>query len=325
MIQKYVRRSFKLALINNLSISLRKSKFTQSIIYKTTDELLNFNNYKSSIKNYRTVFGVPNVVLNAKSGVVWFQNKIIEESSVWPISELIIWEPRPALAKKAYGNFNNLPDNGFYHFLIEDLPRYLETINLEANFTTIYGSQSNYILDTLNILKITKTSYVNYPVLCETLVMSEKTLGGIFTHSDHEKLLSFAKKIKPVSTNQNIFISRKNRFKDIEGRGIKYINEIEVLFKENLFSVVYFEDLSLTEQISIAKNARVIAGFHGAGLANVVWSSKNCKVIEISETNITSHFLHIASICKHRYRLIKASELINYSKKDFDILIKSSG
>jgi hypothetical protein len=321
-IQKYARRCFKLAFINNLSISFRKSKFTQFIVYKTTDDLLNINNYKSRLNHYRTVFGIYNSILNTKSGVAWFQNRIVEESSVWPISDLIIWEPKPIIAKKMQGNFNNLPDNGFYHFLIEDLPRYLDTVGLEFELTTIYGSKSQYIQDALNILSITKSEYINYPILCETLTISEKTLGGIFTHSDHKKLLRFAKNIKPKSINGKIFISRKNRFKDSEGRGIKYIDEIEILFAKNMFSIIYFEDLSLVEQISIVKNAQIIAGFHGAGLANIVWNTNNCKIIEISETNITSHFLHLASICNHKYIFVKASELINFSKKDFSDLIR---
>ena len=94
------------------------------------------------------------------------------------------------------------------------------------------------------------------------------------------------------------------------------------MFLNNSFKVVYLEELSLIEQISLVKNARVLAGFHGAGLANIVWNTKKCKVIEISESRITSHFSHISSICKHDYRFVKASELIKYSKKDFSALIR---
>ena len=133
--------------------------------------------------------------------------------------------------------------------------------------------------------------------------------------------MNFSKSIKPKSTNKNIFISRKNRLKDIEGRGIQYIDEIELLFTRNSFEVIFFEELSLIEQISTVKNAQVIAGFHGAGLANIVWSKNKFKVIEISESRITSHFQHIASICKHEFRFVKASELVNYSKNDFYSLI----
>jgi capsular polysaccharide biosynthesis protein len=259
-------------------------------------------------------------VLNTKSGVIWFQNKIVEESTVWQISDLIIWEPKPILKKRLVGGFNNLPDNGFYHFLIEDLPRFLDTTNLTTGLTTIYGSKSSYVQDTFKILNNTKTAYFDYPVLCEKLVISEKTLGGIFTQFDHEKLLNFSKDIKPKLTNKNIFISRKNRLKDIESRGLQYINEIELLFAKNSFEVVFLEDLSLIDQISIVKNAHIIAGFHGAGLANMVWSKNKYKVIEISESRVTSHFEHLAAICNHEYRFVKASELVNYSNKEFNTL-----
>jgi len=322
--QKYIRRYLKLALIKNLSISFRKSHFKHAFINSTTDELLELNNYKSRINHNRTIFEVKNAILNAKSGVVWFKGKIVEESTVWSISDLIIWEPKPILKKRLGGNFNNLPDNGFYHFIIEDLPRFLDTTYLNLNLTTIYGSKSSYIQDVFKILKNTKSAYFDYPVLCEKLVISEKTSGGIFTQADHRKLLSFSKNIKPKSDNKNIFISRKNRLKDIEGRGIQYIDEIELLFARNSFKIVFLEELSLIDQISTVKNAQVIAGFHGAGLANIVWSKDKYKVIEISESRITSHFQHIASICKHEYRFVKASELVNYSKNDFYSLINSA-
>lgn len=322
--QKYIRRNLKLIYLKNLSISFRKLRFKNTFVYFSTDELLELNNYKSRINHYRNVFKVKNSILNTKSGVVWFKNKIVEESSVWSISDLIIWEPKPILKKKLSGKFNNLPDNGFYHFVIEDLPRFLDTTNLNISLTTIYGSESSYILDTFKILENKKTAYFNYPVLCEELVISEKSSGGIFTHSDRRKLLNFSEKIKPKLASRNILISRKNRLKDVEGRGINYIDETELLFARNSFDVVFFEELSLMDQISIIKNAQVIAGFHGAGLANIVWSKHKCKVIEISESRITSHFEHLASICKHEYRFVKASELVNYSKDEFKSLIKSS-
>ena len=315
--QKYIRRYFKLALINNLSISFRKSQFKHAVIHNTSDELLELTNYKSQLNHYRTIFEVKNAILNTKTGVIWFKNKIVEESSVWQISDLIIWEPKPILKKKLAGNFNNLPDNGFYHFLIEDLPRFLDTTNLSTSLTTIYGSKSSYIQDAFKILKNTNTAYFDYPVSCEKLVVSEKTPGGIFTQFDHKKLLDFSKNIKPKSTNKKIFISRKNHLKDTESRGIKYINEIELLFARNSFEIVFFEDLSLKDQISTVKNAQVIAGFHGAGLANIVWSKNKYKVVEISESRVTSHFEHLAGVCKHEYRFVKASELVNFSKKDF--------
>ena len=321
--QKFFRRYLTLAFIHNLSISFRKSQFNHTFIHATSNELLEFNTYKSDINHHRTTFEVKNAILNTKSGVIWFESKIVEESTVWRISDLILWEPKPILKKKLTGSFNNLPDNGYFHFLVEDLPRFLDTTDLNLNLTTIYGSKSSYILESLNILKNTKNVYFNYPVLCEKLVISEKTSGGIFTQSDHEKLLNFSKNIEPKMNNKNVFVTRKNRLKGMESRGIQYIDEIESLFARNSFEVIAFEELSLVDQISTIKNAQVVAGFHGAGLANIVWSKNKCKVVEISESRITNHFKHLASICKHEYRYVKASELVNYSKNEFEFLVKS--
>ena len=98
--QKYIRKYLKIAIINDLSISFRKSHFKYAFIYRTTDELLELNNYKSRINHHRTIFEVKNAILNAKLGVVWFKGKIVEESTVWSVSDLIIWEPKPILKKR---------------------------------------------------------------------------------------------------------------------------------------------------------------------------------------------------------------------------------
>ena len=45
--------------------------------------------------------------------------------------------------------------------------------------------------------------------------------------------------------------------------------------------ILKLENFDFKEQVYIFKNASVIISAHGAGLANLCFSSKNCKVIEI--------------------------------------------
>jgi capsular polysaccharide biosynthesis protein len=78
-------------------------------------------------------------------------------------------------------------------------------------------------------------------------------------------------------------------------------NEIESIVKELGFNFVYLEDLLLTQQIDLCSKASIIAGFHGAGLSNIVWANSGAKVVEITGTRVTSHFEHLSKICGHDF------------------------
>jgi len=321
ILQKFFKRNIKFISTVNKSVSFRKSQINTAIIYKKTAEKLIFHNYKTNFNHKRAIFGLKNVFLNPKSGVVWFNNKIVEESTVWQVSNLYKWEPRPIYARRLSGRFTCLPDNGYFHFVTEDLPRFIDVINLKTDFVTIYGSNSKYVLSALKILNIENPLFLGHPAKCEEVIISEKSIGGIFSSIDRKKLLSFSKNIIPIYKYDKIFISRKYFSNGMTKRIAGEVSKIESLFTKQAFKVIYFEDLDFSTQISLAKGASVIAGIHGAGLANLVWNPSRCKIIEVSESRITSHFSYLANVCNHSYLFFKSSELQNYSKKEFSDLI----
>ncbi len=79
---------------------------------------------------------------------------------------------------------------------------------------------------------------------------------------------------KPV-TPQRIFISR---------RGTRcLLNELEVeeTLRAHGFEKVYFEDIPLSDQWSLARNAEAIVAIHGAGLFNLVFNQNSVKLVEL--------------------------------------------
>lgn len=81
----------------------------------------------------------------------------------------------------------------------------------------------------------------------------------------------------PVHENlntPNFYINRKNR---------RLENEIEVqnYLIDNGFRIVSLEDFTLDQQVELFSNAKFVIGFHGAGLANLVFSNEKISVIEI--------------------------------------------
>ena len=47
------------------------------------------------------------------------------------------------------------------------------------------------------------------------------------------------------------------------------------------FKKYYFEDIPISEQWSVARNAEVIVGMHGAALSNIVFNINKVKLIEL--------------------------------------------
>lgn len=76
-------------------------------------------------------------------------------------------------------------------------------------------------------------------------------------------------------TPERVFISRKGT------RGLINEQEIEQTLYEYGFHKFYFEDIPLSQQWSIMRNAKVIVGVHGAGLAGIIFNRNTPKVIEL--------------------------------------------
>jgi hypothetical protein len=310
--QRLIRRKIGIAKISKPSISINQ---VESNILAVSNSLRGkriLNDYKQPLYASSKIVKLRAPILNPKTGVMWIKKQILEESTVWPVSKLLKWEPSPFFYQKVNNTSISLPDNGYYHFVIEDLPRFYEVSKNQEFNQVIIGKNTKYVIDTLNFLKINNFIVRKYPVLCNVLIFSEKNIGGIFNEFDRFELLEFSKEIKATNSNQIIFIDRKNKQKGYFDRGIKYADIIASKFEKFDISRVYLEDLSFTEQISLIKSAKLVIGFHGAGLANIVWVDHPIKIFEITEERIMGNFEHISAVCGHEYTMLKASELAEY-------------
>ena len=308
-IQRILRRFSFFRSINLPIRSTRKvnlKNVTDLLVINSSSELVPFTNYKELPDNrVRRVIEIRGSITNPKTGVIWSHRKLLDESTVWSSDQLFRYEPIPILPKSISEPITLLPDNGYFHFLIEDLPRYLEVLDYVSNAKTLISRESKkYIFDVLKILSVTPR-IENVPVKSETLYFSEKNKGGIFTTSDLEKLRSFGYNSieNHKKETRRIFVLRTDNLKDSKGISRGLIHQEEIIFELSRtgFEILDCAKLGLAEQIEVFSSATVIAGFHGAGLANQVWLPEGSKVIEFVGSRRTAHFSHLASVCKHSY------------------------
>jgi capsular polysaccharide biosynthesis protein len=102
-----------------------------------------------------------------------------------------------------------MPDNGYFHFLIEDLPRFIQVRNLHRQTHTIIGSSSKYVRQAINILNPDNHSLEVSPVKVENLYISKKIHGQLFTNYDSSVLRSTFSPYINQNVNKKIFVSRK--------------------------------------------------------------------------------------------------------------------
>lgn len=72
-----------------------------------------------------------------------------------------------------------------------------------------------------------------------------------------------------------VFIARRG------ARRLSNEDEIEAVLRRYGFTRMYFEDLPVAAQWSIARKARIIVGIHGAAISSVVFNDCGVKVIEL--------------------------------------------
>lgn len=106
--------------------------------------------------------------------------------------------------------------------------------------------------------------------------------GPISDHNTRKSktLLKFADNLsqripKDGGGPEKIYVSRQN----IDKRRLRNEGNIRAFFEEQGFTSVFPENHSFTEQIRLFRNARLIAGPHGAGLTNALFAPPQARVI----------------------------------------------
>jgi capsular polysaccharide biosynthesis protein len=94
------------------------------------------------------------------------------------------------------------------------------------------------------------------------------------------------------------------------------------MFHRYGFETVRCEELSFYEQISIFSKAEIIAGPHGAGLANMIVAPKDARVLELSAAGVSAnHYWCLASALGLGFWYLKGEPIRNPGSGEPDIRI----
>jgi len=98
------------------------------------------------------------------------------------------------------------------------------------------------------------------------------------------------------SSARKLFISREGR------RRVKNEAEVREVLKKFDFEIVEEQERSVDEQIRLFREASVVVGPHGGGLANLVWCRPGTQVIEFFDGGYTTPFYYyICTVLGFKY------------------------
>jgi hypothetical protein len=257
------------------------------ISYPDYCKLENENGEVYSIKSFSSIFEycLTNVIVDTTSGGI-FENKAnpraFFESAPFPIETLSeSLRPRPPRGA-IKGEVSVLSNRSYWHWLIDDLPRFLLVHERSPNINVLaHPKPRGYVRDALKVINPSKITYASVALVERVRFISVGNVESFPSLRDIKILKSFAAKFDQPSSEykrSRIFISR--RF--APSRNSREVYYEKLALRSN-FQILYCENISLQEQIDVFSNASIIVAANGAALANVVWCQPKVRIHEISD------------------------------------------
>ena len=249
-------------------------------------------NYKyTKMKKYPIIFSFKKTLKNFRT-INFKKQKISLENGIW------------ALDEKSFH---------YFHWFCDTLTRYLQVKTYNNQYPLLISSnliEKEYIRETLNLLNINYSIY-DYEVpykIDNLLISSHITDSGNYSNSNITLLSSLLKSSIEVTTpKKRIWISR-NKSKH---RKIANEDSLTPMLKQYGFQIIYPEDISFIEQLSLYRNAEIIGGLHGGALTNILFMNEGTKLIEIRRygDNMNNCYFSLASELKIDYYYLESESI----------------
>ena len=184
-------------------------------------------------------------------------------------------------------------DTNYYHNLILYLPKIISLISNKKIISKVDYILFNKYLPTKfiefiqEILKIKKINKEIILIDQKLYLLQESYCPAILGRDFKiEKNIIFWEKIYkkilvrnqiPQINYEKIYISRQ----DSSHRKIINEKELIIFLKKMGFKIILLSKMDIFSQMNLFNKAKIIVGYHGAGLANLVFSSSHAKVIEL--------------------------------------------
>ena len=221
--------------------------------------------------------------------------------------------------------------NGFFHWISDGLARLIEIKEEINNYTVIvpeYFRDEKFYMDTLSFFDVKNILFIapGTSVKIKKLFISDFIApSGAFHPQNAIRLRDFiwskcSDFTKTSPAKSRLYISRSKASR----RFITNEKEVEILFKEHDFQIIYMEDYSFHEQVNIVYNAQFLAGIHGGALTHIHFMRPDTNVFEFRKKGDGKNncYYTLADVMKVNY-YYQFCEGVEKSKNanNFDLLV----
>jgi len=261
--------------------------------------------------NSRFLIGITDVIVNTETNHIFVLSKdkktffLLQESTCWPVHlELLnCGSPSKVPLQVVEKAILGLPKSGYFHLLTEDLPNFL--LNTSYENTLSLHKPNSFSIGVYEQTEATLVTSSKWVYVRELRFITKNLDLGYLHPSSREELLRFRDRVKAgdKAYGKKLYVSRLKSRRSIPEEAL-----MEQFFSSEGFTIIYAENFSLQEQISIFRNATLVVAVHGAGIANLVWAEK-CKLVELMPIDrINRCFEWQSYICGHEYKRIYFDE-----------------
>jgi hypothetical protein len=254
---------------------------------------------------------ITNVKVDLSTGAVFNRNnKLISESTTWP-DEYIrfnsITKPPKSIVHFETMERDSifLTSNGFYHWLIEDLPGFIFALQ-NSNEPKVFVKQNSpkYVHEFVDDFCGEITNFCPRFISLNSVnfVTRSKSVGWPNPRDIEILRTFFAKHLNPMDQETRVFITRINA-----SRSPLFEASLVKILESDGWQVIDASELSLKKQINLFSSARIVAGVHGAGLSAAAWMQPGSRILEIGPERYVRCFARLAEINGVDFRRIEYS------------------
>lgn len=209
--------------------------------------------------------------------------------------------------------------HNYHHWLLECLPLLIEYVThhdptqVKLLLPQHLSAFQQSALDLCDIPPAARLPFPDQGLCLETLYVPDLgKFSALQLQCTREYLLNkLGLNPQPM---RKLYVSRQH------ATGRRVCNEAELLplLHAEGFEILHLEHLSFTEQIRAFSEAAVIMGPHGAGLTNLLFATKQARVIELLPDDSINHcFWMMASALEQRYTYLTGE--VKNAQRDFKI------
>lgn len=292
------------------------------------EESLNTSFYVLSPLILNQVSIIQDTVFSPKDRKVYSNHTHTQGLSFLPIAKRFTYSALKKWRKIPHGIWvKDEWSNNFFHWMTDCLPRIWQGLEFGISNTVILHDSFrhlSYVTESLELLAVQPVYFTSRENLwVNKLVLTSRTstfpnFNIPYTVKTRERMaFSFS---SPPS--RKIYASRRYAKKRKSHNEV----DVELLAIKKGYEVVYFEKLSLAEQIKMMAHTKVLVALHGAALTNMLFMQKNQKVVELRniDDKKTNCYFNLASALGQQYfYTLNQGDSKNSIVSDFTINLKA--